>query len=1076
MAKREIKTIFAIDGETKYRDAIRSINKEQQLLRSELKAVTSQFDASGDAQKKLTAQAESLSKQIELQKQKVAEAQHAVEQATKIYGENSDTTKQYKIELANAEAQLGRLQTQLAKTNKEILLQSDNMKKAGEAIEKAGDKMKKVGEGMDKVGKGLTAGVTAPIAAAGAGLLKLANDFDNAADTIRIGTGATGKALQGLIDDFDAVIGKVPADMDKAAAAIADINTRLGLSGKPLQELAQQYLELAQITGEDVTTSIAESTRAFQAWKIPADRMSQSLNTIFKVSQSTGIKVNELTKRVTDFAPALQELGFTFEESTALIGQFEKTGVNTDAVLSALKRSLSSFAKEGKTASQGLAEMTDRIKRAKDETEAAKIAIEIFGSRAGPELAYQIRAGKLDIEDFAKSIANSTETISAAAQDTYDYAEQWKMLTNQLAKDLKPVAEKIFNAINDATPIIKDAAEWVGNLAQRFSELSPQQQETILKMAALAAAAGPVLTVTSKLTTTIGGATEAIGKFIGKLAEKKATEEAAKLATEGLSASGVSLTSVLGPAAAAIGGVTLVVAGLTYAYQESIKPIKEAEEAAISFVEGMANWRDGVEQATSALQGFNMETIITREKMSELEEGIRTAQENIVAIAERAAAESRAYTEEERKQIEELVGLIADYTAKKIEAYQQQAEVVMAMATMERDVSFARAQELIKGAEEARQQTLAIAQARYTEQVAEAERLYGHLGELDKAAYDEMVANAQKEYETQVGMANKTYGDTLAIIQEKYLEYDEEARSYLEKIAKINNELNQLEIRKTELFKQKVEERKRQLGTETLSVQEESKLQFEAESWAGKERERLLRELSDAYNAAKGKNLDSWLGMVADTELYGGKINKETNELVNSVIDSFDNLPRDAKKTMADTMRGMTKEMEDREPSLFKKAWNIANGILSNLRRAFDIRSPSHKMQEITEQLFAGAEKPMQEAARKLPAEMGKVADGILDEARRMADIQEYFNTRLSASGLRAQVAATTGIIDTGGIFYSIPPALAAKSAGVHPENIHLEIVVQNMNVRDDTDVHLVSRELFNLTKSELFVRGVKTK
>lgn len=273
MAKREIKTIFAIDGETKYRDAIRSINKEQQLLRSELKAVTSQFDASGDAQKKLTAQAESLSKQIELQKQKVAEAQHAVEQATKIYGENSDTTKQYKIELANAEAQLGRLQTQLAKTNKEILLQSDNMKKAGEAIEKAGQKMKAVGEGMDKVGKGLTVGVTAPLAAAGAGLLKLANDFDDAADTIRIGTGATGEALQGLIDDFDAVISKVPADMNKAASAIADINTRLGLTGKPLQDLAQQYLELAHITGEDVTKSIEESSRAFQAWRIPTERM-----------------------------------------------------------------------------------------------------------------------------------------------------------------------------------------------------------------------------------------------------------------------------------------------------------------------------------------------------------------------------------------------------------------------------------------------------------------------------------------------------------------------------------------------------------------------------------------------------------------------------------------------------------------------------------------------------------------------------------------------------------------------------------------------------------------------------------
>ncbi len=98
-------------------------------------------------------------------------------------------------------------------------------------------------------------------------------------------------------------------------------------------------------------------------------------------------------------------------------------------------------------------------------------------------------------------------------------------------------------------------------------------------------------------------------------------------------------------------------------------------------MKGIANWHDGVEQATSALQGFNMETIISAEKMSELEEGIRQAQDNIIKIAETAAEESRAYTEEERRQIEELVGLIADYTAKKIEAYQQQALVVAAMAT-----------------------------------------------------------------------------------------------------------------------------------------------------------------------------------------------------------------------------------------------------------------------------------------------------------------------------------------------------------------------------------------------------------
>ena len=63
-----------------------------------------------------------------------------------------------------------------------------------------------------------------------------------------------------------------------------------------------------------------------------------------------------------------------------------------------------------------------------------------------------------------------------------------------------------------------------------------------------------------------------------------------------------------------------------------------------------------------------------------------------------------------------------------------------------------------------------------------------------------MVANAQKEYEMQVETANKTYGDTLAIIQQKYLEYDEEGRKHLERIAQINEELNQLETKRLSIL------------------------------------------------------------------------------------------------------------------------------------------------------------------------------------------------------------------------------------------------------------------------------------
>ncbi|NLU36587.1 MAG: hypothetical protein GXX01_06175, partial [Clostridiales bacterium] len=238
-----------------------------------------------------------------------------------------------------------------------------------------------------------------------------------------------------------------------------------------------------------------------------------------------------------------------------------------------------------------------------------------------------------------------------------------------------------------------------------------------------------------------------------------------------------------------------------------------------------------------------------------------------------------------------------------------------------------------------------------------------------------------------------------------YIDYNEEAKNHLQRISEINDELNRLEENKTKFIADKTEERKKELNTDTLSVQEQSRIVAAAEAWAADERKRLLEELKQAYQGAQESNADAWIGMAADAELYGGEINKETKKLATDFIDNIDHLPEDSKKVISDTMGGMKKEMEDQEPSLFRKAANIAGGILNSLRTAFDIHSPSRKMQEITEQLFAGAEKPMQEAARKLPAEMTKVADGVLAEAKRLAEAQAYMRDKLGASGLTMQLS-----------------------------------------------------------------------
>ena len=59
---------------------------------------------------------------------------------------------------------------------------------------------------------------------------------------------------------------------------------------------------------------------------------------------------------------------------------------------------------------------------------------------------------------------------------------------------------------------------------------------------------------------------------------------------------------------------------------------------------------------------------------------------------------------------------------------------------------------------------------------------------------------------------------------------------------------------------------------------------------------------------------------------------------------------------MKNAMTPMLEEMQNKEPSLFAKATGIADGILTRLKKAFDIHSPSRETRKIFENVMKGAE------------------------------------------------------------------------------------------------------------------------
>lgn len=301
------------------------------------------------------------------------------------------------------------------------------------------------------------AATTAAVAAAGVALYQVGSDFAGAYDTIRIGTGKTGDALDGLKQSFKNVVTDVPTDFESASTAISSLNQRLNLTGQPLEDLSKQFLNLSRITKEDLGGSIQTITRVFGDWSI--DDKSKAMDEMFRASQATGIGVNRLAEQVVQFGAPLRGLGFGFEESIAMMAKWEKEGVNQTNVMGAMKKAYGEFSKEfGERAPEEFRRFMTEISKAPSASAAAAMAIEKLGVRNGPDFAAAVTEGRFAYGDLVAQITGGSDTINKAAEDTEHFGEKWEKFVNGLKVTVEPVATAVFNGIGNALDLLQGPA------------------------------------------------------------------------------------------------------------------------------------------------------------------------------------------------------------------------------------------------------------------------------------------------------------------------------------------------------------------------------------------------------------------------------------------------------------------------------------------------------------------------------------------------------------------------------------------------------------------------------------------
>lgn len=305
----------------------------------------------------------------------------------------------------------------------------------------------------------------AKIAAGGAlvavAAYKIGETFDNAYDTIRIGTGATGKELEGLEGDFRSVVHDVPVSFGEAATAIAGVNEKLHLSGPLLQERTKQIAELSRLTKTDLNSNLDASAVALNNWNLKGKAQGTALEELFRLTQKTGVGFAQLAQDTATGGAVARTAGLSFEQTASFVALLSQNGIQAGPVWMSLGRAIAEAAKEGRPAADVLRDTFDAIKGAPDATSAAGVAIDTFGQRAGPKLAALIREGKVEYADLARTITQGGDTIHGAAGATDDFAEKWRLLKNRLLLDVEPVMLTIFDTVGDIAEAFTSMPDWV---------------------------------------------------------------------------------------------------------------------------------------------------------------------------------------------------------------------------------------------------------------------------------------------------------------------------------------------------------------------------------------------------------------------------------------------------------------------------------------------------------------------------------------------------------------------------------------------------------------------------------------
>lgn len=417
------------------------------------------------------------------------------------------------------------LELDTSKFSKGFVSAYNDLKVFGDKSATAEQKLNGLSSAFKTTGGLLSKNVTLPIVGVGAAAVKTATDFEAGMSEVKAISGATGSEFDALRDKAIEMGAKTKFSASDSADAFKYM-AMAGWDASQMMDGIAGIMDLAAASGEDLATTSDIVTDALTAFGLQASDSAHFADVLAQASSKSNTNVGLMGETFKYVAPVAGALGYSIEDTAVAIGLMANSGIKGSQAGTALRSTITRLAKpvgEAKDAveelkisitntdgtmkplSQTMVELREKFAGLTEEQKTQYAAM-LAGQEGMSGLLAIVNASD---EDFQK-LTDEINNVNGAAEDM---ASVMMDNTAGAVEQLKGVLESAGILIGEKlTPYIRQLAEWITGLVEKFNSLSTEQQDQIVKWGLIFAAVGPILLVMSKL---IGVVSGVMGAFTG---------------------------------------------------------------------------------------------------------------------------------------------------------------------------------------------------------------------------------------------------------------------------------------------------------------------------------------------------------------------------------------------------------------------------------------------------------------------------------------------------------------------------------------------------------------------------------